>query len=109
MNIQKVIKEASNKLKRNNIKTSSLDSEILMTKAIGKNKKYLILNSSEKIDKKNLNYFNELVNQRYLGKPIAYLIGKKNFWKHEFLINEDVLIPRPDSEIIVEEVQIFTK
>ena len=42
MNIQKVIKEASNKLKRNNIKTSSLDSEILMTKAIGKNKKYLI-------------------------------------------------------------------
>ena len=80
-----------------------------MTKAIGKNKKYLILNSSEKIDKKNLNYFNELVNQRYLGKPIAYLIGKKNFWKHEFLINEDVLIPRPDSEIIVEEVLKFSQ
>ncbi len=109
MNIQKLITEASNKLKEGNIKTSFLDSEILMSKAIGKNRKYLILNSNQKINKKNLNYFNKLVHERYSGKPIAYLIGKKNFWKYEFHITDNVLIPRPDSEIVVEEVLKFSK
>ena len=45
------------------------------------------------------NYFDRLKN-----KPIAYLIGKKSFWKHEFEINDRVLIPRPDTELIIEQV-----
>ena len=50
-----------------------------------------------------------LLNQRALGKPIAYLVGKKEFWKYEFIINEKVLIPRPDSELIVEKVLEITR
>ena len=45
-----------------------------------------------------------MVDQRLKGKPIAYLTGKKFFWKYEFEINDKVLIPRPDTEIIVEQV-----
>ena len=56
------------------------------------------------------NSFNEMINQRLKGKPVAYIIGKKFFWKHEFLVNEKVLIPRPDTEIIIEQVlRIYKK
>ena len=74
-----------------------------MSKVLNKDRKYIILNQ-KKILKKILNYFNDLINQRSKGKPIAYLVGKKDFWKYEFNINKDVLIPRPDSELIVEQV-----
>ena len=53
--------------------------------------------------------FNYLVKQREKGKPIAYLIGKKDFWKYEFEIKKDCLIPRPDTEIIIEQVLELTK
>ena len=45
-----------------------------------------------------------MINQRSEGKPIAYLMNKKFFWKYEFFVNKDVLIPRPDTEIIIEQV-----
>ena len=53
-------------------------------------------------------YFN-LIKQRSFGKPIAYLIKKKDFWKYEFVVNQDVLIPRPDTEILIEQVLELTK
>ncbi len=103
MNIQEAIKRANSFLKLNNIKSSELDSEILMSKVIEKDRAYLILNSKEKIKKNKLYQFNRLIRERSSGKPVAYLIGKKEFWKHEFNIKEGVLIPRPDTEIIIEE------
>ena len=48
--------------------------------------------------------FKNLVNLRASGKPIAYLIGTKAFWKYDFFVTEEVLIPRPDSELIIEKV-----
>ena len=68
-----------------------------------------ILNSNQNIDPKEYNYFEKLVNQRLKGKPTAYLIGKKDFWNNEFEVSKDTLIPRPDSELIVEEILIETK
>ena len=109
MNIVSAIEEAKNILKKNNIKTSGLDSEILMSKAIKKEREYILLNLDQNLHFKNLNYFKNLIEQRSKGKPIAYLIGKKNFWKYEFLIREGVLIPRPDTELIIEETISLTK
>ena len=109
MNIQSAIKKASEVLKINNIKTYQLDSEILMSKTIQKEKDYIILNFKEEISKKNLEYFNSLIQHRLKGKPIAYIIGKKEFWKYEFNLNNHVLIPRPDTEIIVNQILKFTK
>ena len=54
--------------------------------------------------KKKIDYFQHLIHQRSLGKPIAYLVGKKSFWNYEFDVNNDVLIPRPDTEIIIQEI-----
>tara|TARA_B100001063_G_scaffold223636_1_gene231007 strand:+ start:127 stop:972 length:846 start_codon:yes stop_codon:yes gene_type:complete len=104
MNLEIVIKNAYKKLKENNIKTALLDSEILLSQAIKKSREFIILNSNHVMEKKEYDYFQKMVDQRSQGKPVAYLTQKKFFWKYEFYINEKVLIPRPDTEIIIEEV-----
>ena len=110
MKLEIAIKKAYQKLKRNNIKSALLDSEILLSTAINKSREFIILNLSHDIGDKEYNYFQEMVNQRLKGKPVAYLIEKKFFWKYEFYIKEKVLIPRPDTEIIIEQVlKIYKK
>ena len=88
MNIQNAIRKGKIILSEKKIKTAELDSEILMSKAINKEKKFLILNFNNVISKENLNIFNDLVNQRSKGKPIAYLLKKKNFGKASLLLIE---------------------
>ena len=104
MKIESAINEGSIELKNNKIKNSLLDSEILMSKAIDKDRKYIILNLHEEISKDHYIVYRKLINERSKGKPIAYLIKKKSFWEDEFYINEKVLIPRPDTEIIIEQI-----
>jgi len=79
MNIHSAIKKGQLILKGKKIKTADLDSQILMTKAINKDKKYLIFNFDNQISKNNLDYYNNLINQRLKGKPVAYLLKKKDF------------------------------
>ena len=101
MNIYAAIKEGSKILKKNNIKCPVLDSEILLARVLKKQRKYLILNLNKQIKKKIFEIYKDLINQRSKGKPIAYLIKKKNFWDSEFIIEEGTLIPRPDTEILI--------
>ena len=103
MNIQTLLNQASKTLQQISNATSKLDSEILLSKIIKKNRKYLILNSNEELKKENIKSFDYLVKRRKKGEPIAYLINKKEFWKQNFYINQNVLIPRPDTETLVEE------
>ncbi len=109
MNIETLIRQGSKILKEKNIISHLIDSEILMSKVIQKDRSYLILNQNEEIDQKSSDYYKSLIHQRSNRKPIAYLVGKKDFWKYEFNISEDVLIPRPDTEIIIEKVLELTK
>jgi len=103
MNIQTLLNQAGKTLKQLSSTSSKLDSEILLSKIIKKNRKYLILNSNEELKKENIKSFDYLVKRRKKGVPIAYLINKKEFWKQNFYINQNVLIPRPDTETLVEE------
>ena len=109
MNIQSLILQGNQLLKKNNIKSYQLDSEILLSKAINKDKKYIILNLEKKVKKNNLDLYTNLIYQRSLGRPVAQLLGKKDFWKYQFKISKDVLIPRPDTELIIESVLRLTK
>jgi len=104
MNIEKAITNATKVLINKNIKSPKLDCEILMSKILKKDRKFIILNPQTELKKESLNSYEELINQRLEGKPIAYLTGKKDFWNNQFNINENVLIPRPDTEIVIEEV-----
>ena len=109
MNILEALNKGSSILKKNNIKSPELDSEILLSEIIKKDRKFLILNCEKKLEKKSLENFDDFISQRSKGKPIAYLTKKKSFWKEIFKISSDVLIPRPETEIIIEEVLRFTK
>ena len=103
MNIQRALSQASKTLESSSSASSKLDSEILLSEVIKKNRQYLILNFNQELEKENIKSFNYLVKRRKKGEPIAYLIHKKEFWKLNFYINQNVLIPRPDTEILVEE------
>jgi len=110
MNIENALNYGINILKENKIKNPYLDSEILLSKSINKDKKYIILNSKEILNGKQFNIFTNFIERRRKKEPIAYLINKKEFWKNEFYVNKDVLIPRPDTELLVEEViKIYPK
>ena len=104
MKLETAIKNAYEHLKNNNIKSALLDSELLMANVINKSREYIILNLNNNISKSDFNNFKNMINQRSEGKPIAHLMGKKFFWKDEFFVNKYVLIPRPDTEIIIEQV-----
>ena len=108
MSLQSLIEEGSQQLKRSNISSFKIDSEILMSKVINKDRSYILLNLKEKLQFKKEKIFKNLIAERSRGKPIAYILGKKEFWKDEFGISKNVLIPRPDTEIIIEEVLKIT-
>ena len=81
-----------------------------MAKTINKDRNYILLNSSNFILNKNdLNNFYKLIEKRSLGNPVAYLTKKKFFWNSEFFVTKDTLIPRPDTELVVENILSLTK
>ena len=104
MNIETAIQIASLDLKRKNIETPLLDSEILMSKVLKKDRKFIFLNSNKELNDIQYQKFKKLISSRLRRKPIAYITGKKFFWKYEFEVNDKVLIPRPDTELIIEQL-----
>jgi len=110
MNIENILNEGINILQKNKIANPQLDGEILLSNSIKRDKKHIILNPKEILNLEQLGKFKSLIERRKKGEPIAYLINKKEFWKDEFFVNKDVLIPRPDTELIIEQVlKIYSK
>ena len=109
MNIENILTQAFKELSNSNIKNANLDCEVLLSNIINKDREYVILNSKKNLDKKYIDIFNNLIDRRKKSEPIAYLINKKEFWKETFYIDKNVLIPRPDTEHIVEEVLKLTQ
>ena len=109
MNLENALNQATKFLTRNNIKSPILDSEILMSKAINRSKKFIITNLGSTVEKNSLRNFKRFVFQRARGKPVSYITGTKEFWKFQFKIINGILIPRPDTEIIIENVLEITK
>jgi len=103
MKIQTLLKESNEQLIYYS-KTSKLDVEILLSEAIKKNREYLIINCKKKVKNKNIKLFKKMLNKRKKGEPIAYILNKKEFWRNNFYVDKNVLIPRPDTEVLVEEV-----
>jgi len=110
MNIEDILNEGIGILQKSKIPNPQLDSEILLSCSIKRDKKHIILNPKEIVNLEKLGKFKGLIERRKKGEPIAYLINKKEFWKDEFFVNKDVLIPRPDTELIIEQVlKIYSK
>ena len=104
MNCSEVISNAAYILKENLIKNPYLDSEMLLSKALKIKRENLLTNLNMKLKNKDIIKFNKLIERRRKKEPIAYILGYKSFWKSNFKVNQDVLIPRPETEHVIEEV-----
>ena len=104
MNIKDLVNSGVKILKENNIKNPILDAEIILSSIIKKDRDYIILNENDQINQFLIKKFFNFINRRKTGEPISYIVKSKYFWNNCFYVNKDVLIPRPDTEHIVEEV-----
>jgi len=102
-NYKTILEEASNLLKNYNIKNPRLDSELLLSNSLNISRENLLLNLNKKINSYECETFKSLLKRRTKKMPIAYILGYKDFWKSKFYINNSVLIPRPETELVVEE------
>ena len=108
--IQTVLNMGSKFLKENSISSYQIDSELLLSKVLNKTREYLFLNNNQNLSGDLLFQFNVLLNRRKLKEPIAYILNQKEFWKNNFYVDRNVLIPRPDTEILIEQVmKIYNK
>jgi len=104
MKYHEIINQGSKILKLNKIKSHSLDSEILLSSLLNIDRSRLIINHNSIIKKDEKFFFFNLINRRKNNEPISYITGYKEFWNNIFKVNKNVLIPRPDTETIVEQV-----
>ena len=107
MDYKTVLNGAANLLKKHNINNPRLDSELLLSSSLKIPRENLLLNLNSQIRARENKYFIKLLQKRIQKMPIAYILGYKYFWKSKFLINNFVLIPRPETEIVVEEALKF--
>ena len=104
MNYEQVLANATKILKSVSIVSSKLDCEVLLSNVLKINRENMLVNLNKKINHQDFINFNKLINRRKKNEPVAYIVGYKEFWNKKFIVNSDVLIPRPDTEILVEEV-----
>ncbi len=104
MQINKLIDYGSSQLKDKKIPSHKLDSEILLSKVLRKTREELLINSENKISSKKISQFNKLLKRREKREPIAYILKEKEFWSKKFFVNKKVLIPRPETELLVEQI-----
>lgn len=104
MKILELYKNSSKELEQNGILTSKLDVKILLSYLLNIDSKELIMYFNQHIEQKFINSFNQLLKRRLNREPIANIVNKKSFWSYDFFVNENVLTPRNDSEILIEAV-----
>ena len=110
MNALQIINLGTKKLMQKKIETSRLDSEILLSKILNKKREEVLVNLEQEICKENLYKYKKLIQRRLLNEPIAYILNEKEFWSKNFYVTTDTLIPRPETELMVEKlIKIFKK
>tara|TARA_Y100000590_G_C15703489_1_gene1007671 strand:+ start:324 stop:1172 length:849 start_codon:yes stop_codon:yes gene_type:complete len=109
MNLETTVQKASQILKNKNISSHNLDAQIIMADIMGINRSYLITNCQINISKKIIKKYDKAILRRALGEPVAYIIGKKEFWSFDFLVDNSTLVPRPETELLIYKIVTFFK
>ena len=109
MILEEIVKQASNQLKKENINSHQLDSELILSHIMNVSREFLILNSQLIIKKNTLKKYNFAIQRRVKREPVAYITGKKEFWSENFLVNKNTLVPRPETELMIYRVLKFFK
>ena len=104
MIINSLIKQGSKILKKQNIDSHQIDAELLLSKAIRKDRVFLLTNDENKVLPKESSDYLNFILRRKQHEPLSYITKRKEFWSLDFNVSNNVLIPRPETEIIVEQV-----
>ena len=95
-------------LKKSKITSYRLDSELLLSKVLNKNREEILINLDQEISQNYFSTYKELISRRSQNEPVAYILQEKEFWSKNFFVSCDTLIPRPETELMVEKlVKIF--
>ena len=109
MNLDNTINKASQILKNHNIHSHELDAQIILSNIMGVKRESLITNNEINISKKIMEKYDSAIKRRIKKEPVAYIIGKKEFWSEDFMVNHGTLIPRPETELLIYKIIIFFK
>ncbi len=104
MNALDLIKNGTLALKENKISSHRIDSEILLSSVLGKSREEILINLDEKINSKDIFSFKKLIERRSSKEPLAYILKEKEFWSKKFEVNESTLVPRPETELMLEKL-----
>lgn len=104
MTISQTLTTATQKLQKSKIPSARMDSEILLARVLKCSREYLITHFDENLNKSKINLFNKYINRRISGEPIAYITRHKEFYGLDFFVNKNALVPRPETELMVDEV-----
>ena len=103
--ISNILFQSAQNLKSNKINNvTKLDIEYCLMETLGKNRAYLHAHGEEEINNQELIKFNKLLKDMLLGKPLAQVLGYQDFYKNKFFINDNVLIPRLETEILIPKI-----
>ena len=103
MKIKGLLEKAIKQLRENNVQDPASIAKRLLAFTLDVSKEYLIVHNEDEVQEKIVERYNEYIKQILQGKPVQYILGKQEFMGIEFLVNENVLIPQPDTEILVEQ------
>ena len=103
MNYNEILERGKNFLKKNKIKNPYLDVELILSKVVNRKREEILLNINNKLKNSDINKFKHFLLRRHQKEPMAYILGYKHFWKYKFFTNRFVLIPRPETELVIEE------
>jgi len=104
MNALDLINFGTKELIQKRIISSRLDSELLLSKILNKKREEILINLDQEICQKNFSKYKKLIIRRSRNEPVAYILEEKEFWSKIFYVNADTLIPRPETELMVEKL-----
>ena len=104
MNALELLNSGSYKLQKQKIKTHRIDSEILLSKVLNKSREQILIRLNKNMKNTEIFAFDNFIQRRLNKEPVAYIINEKEFWSKKFHVNKNTLIPRPETELLVEDL-----
>ena len=109
MILEHTIKQASQLLKNHNINSHALDAELILSDIMGIKRESLIVNNHINLSEKTKRKYNRAIKRRINKEPVAYILGKKEFWSKDFIVSDATLVPRPETELLIYKLVNFFK
>ena len=110
MYLSELLKIGTNILREKKIDSYQIDTELMLAKIVNTSREKILINENINIDNKKVKNFKKMIERRgNSSEPMAYILNKREFWNTDLFVNKDVLIPRPETELIVDKLKEIFK